>query len=102
MELELNELNRLLIGDRSQRSRNEGSPPAISERVDGIVEDLWSSTSAPTQTHRDALDVAARQFEPVLGRLRALKEKESTEILPALEKAGAPWTPGRVPDWRRK
>jgi len=96
------EINRLLNGDRTLRTRNEPTPPSILERINGIVDDQWLSTSAPTQTQVDAYQIAAKEFEPVLAKLKSLKVLEDQTIVPALERAGAPWTPGRVPEWKNK
>ncbi|MEO8168955.1 MAG: glycosyl hydrolase, partial [bacterium] len=53
-----------LSGDNTRRSRNEIVPPSITERVQGIVDDQWLSTSAPTQTHIAAYEIAAEEFAP--------------------------------------
>jgi hypothetical protein len=47
---------------------------------------------------RDSYDVAAKEFTATLQALRALAA--DTEALEnTLELKGAPWTPGRIPDW---
>lgn len=91
-----------LNGDNTLRSRNEGTPPSISERVQGIVDDQWLSTSAPTETHRTAYAIAAEEFVPVLAKLKSLVEVDLKNLETAMESAGAPWTPGRVPEWKPK
>ncbi len=91
-----------LSGDNTLRSRNEGTPPSISERIDGIINDQWLSTAAPTETHRKAYDIAAEEFAPVLASLRTLVEVDVKNLESALESAGAGWTPGRLPDWKKK
>lgn len=92
---------RELNGDNTRRSRNEPVPPSISDRVQGIIDDQWLSTSAPTETHRRAYEIAAEEFEPVLARLKSLVEVDVKSLEAAMERSGAPWTPGRVPEWRR-
>ncbi|MBN2354644.1 glycosyl hydrolase, partial [candidate division KSB1 bacterium] len=64
------EILRALTGDRTMRSRNVDVPPAINDRVQGIVYDQWLSTSAPTATHRRAYEIAAGEFAPVLARVK--------------------------------
>ena len=91
-----------LSGDNTLRSRNEVVPPSITERVQGIVDDQWLSTSAPTQTHVAAYEIAAEEFAPVLAKLKTLIEVDVKNLEAAMEAAGAPWTPGRVPEWKRK
>jgi len=41
----------------------------------------------------------ARLQRAVQGALRTLMEKDLKELEARLEAAGAPWTPGRIPDW---
>jgi len=101
-EARANSIIRALRGDRTVRSRFEPFPPSIIDRVDGIVGDQWMSTSAPTKTHMDAYTIAGEEFEPQLAMLRALIETDLASIEAALERAGAPWTPGRIPEWRKR
>lgn len=91
-----------LSGDNTRRSRSELVPPSITERVQGIVNDQWLSTSAPTQTHLTAYEIAAEEFAPVLAKLKTLIEVDVKNLEAAMETAGAPWTPGRVPEWKKK
>ncbi len=88
-----------LRGDRVLRERNENTPPSIVDRVDQIVGGSWSATAAPTQTQRDQLALASALFAEELPKLRSLIDGELRRIEDAAEKAGAPWTPGRLPDW---
>ncbi|HJS74707.1 MAG TPA: glycosyl hydrolase, partial [Vicinamibacteria bacterium] len=91
-----------LSGDETIRSRSESTPPSIAERVDDVVSGHWTSTSAPTETQRDAYRIAGAAFEPVLEDLRRLLEDDLPALEAKLDDAGAPWTPGRVPKWRRR
>jgi hypothetical protein len=47
----------------------------------------------------DNYDIAAGQFAPVLTELRNIAEVALPEVEDRLEEAGAPWTPGRIPEW---
>lgn len=96
----LKDLQTRLSGDRVIASRNEPTPPAIVDRVQGIVYGHWASTAAPTQTHRNAYQIAAEEFTTVLDGLRVLIEADLKNLEDKLESAGAPWTPGRVPRWK--
>jgi hypothetical protein len=62
-----------------------------------VVEGHWSATSGPTRTHRRNYDVAARELEGTLARLRTLIEVDLKSLTDRMEASGAPWTPGRVP-----
>jgi photosystem II stability/assembly factor-like uncharacterized protein len=102
----IEEKNRAILialnGNNTLRSRNEGTPPSINERIDGIVYDQWLSTSAPTETHRKAYEIAGEEFSLVLSKLKSLIEVDVKNLEAAMENAGAPWTPGRVPEWKQK
>jgi len=100
LDQRLNLILRALRGDVALRQRNENTPPAISERVGGIAGDQRLSTSRPTQTHIDSYSVAAQEFAVELAKLRALVETDLVKLEKALEAAGAPYTPGRLPDWK--
>jgi hypothetical protein len=102
LEKRLRIIQRALTGDRTLRTRNEPTPPSILARVQRVVSGHWSTTSAPTQTHRKSYEVAGRAFEPVLADLQTLVEKDLKTLEEALEAQGASWTPGRVPRWSRE
>jgi hypothetical protein len=92
----------LLRGDRVLRQRNENTPPSLTDRVDQVVGGSWSATCAPTQTHRDQLDLASQLFAEELPKLKSLIDGDLRRLQDAAEKAGAPWTPGRLPEWREE
>ncbi|UCC32535.1 MAG: hypothetical protein JSU86_09675 [Phycisphaerales bacterium] len=73
------------------------APPSISRRVRIAMQ--WYVTSAPTQTQRDAYRYAGTEFTELLAELRKLIEEDLTGLEEKLEAAGAPWTPGRIPNW---
>ena len=100
IEKRANDLLRALRGDTALRQRQEILPPSIIERIGTIVSDQRMSTSAPTQTQRDHYAAAAQEFEQALGQLRALIENDLAKLEKAMEAAGAPWTPGRIPEWK--
>jgi photosystem II stability/assembly factor-like uncharacterized protein len=101
LEEKLNDILRALIGDMTIAKRSEGQPPSISNRVGNIIFGMWRSTSAPTQTMREQYRIAAEEFEPQLAKLRQLVEIDLKNLEKAMEEAGAPWTPGRVPVWKK-
>lgn len=91
-----------LRGDRVLRERNENTPPSIAERVDQVVGGSWSATCAPTRTHMDQLDLASSLFAEELPKLKGLINGDLRRLQDAAEKAGAPWTPGTLPEWREE
>ncbi len=100
IEGELNDLLVALRGDRSRAKRNEPTDPSIVDRVDRVVEGQLSTTQSPTTTNRDGYRWASEAFAKQLAALRALAER-LTALEKALESEGAPWTPGRIPEWPR-
>jgi photosystem II stability/assembly factor-like uncharacterized protein len=99
IETRLKDLLIALTGDTTRSRRNEPTPPSISARVNQVVGGFWSTTSAPTATHRRNYDIAAAEFTPLLASLRTLIDVDLRKIETSAEAAGAPWTPGRVPVW---
>jgi pyruvate/2-oxoglutarate dehydrogenase complex dihydrolipoamide acyltransferase (E2) component len=91
-----------LRGDRALESRYEGTPMTTTDRVGAIVRTQWSTTVAPTGTSRKAYADAAEAFEKQLATLRTLVETDLAGLSAAMEQAGAPWTPGRVPTWTKE
>jgi photosystem II stability/assembly factor-like uncharacterized protein len=88
-----------LRGDSTVRRRNEPDPPSLLERVQQVVGGYFGTTSRPTGTHEEALRAASTGFAPFLVDLRTLAADVSA-FEARMEGAGAPWTPGRVPEWR--
>jgi photosystem II stability/assembly factor-like uncharacterized protein len=102
IEKRSNEILRALRGDVALAARNENVPTSINDRVTGIMEGERFAITAPTQTHRDAYAIAAEEFAQQLGGLRALVQVDLLKLEKDMEAAGAPWTPGRVPEWQEK
>ncbi len=100
LEKRANEIIRALSGDAEARRRNMITSPSINKRVGYVVGAQRMSTSRPKQTQANQYAAAAQEFEGVLGQLRQLIEVDLTRLEKQLEAAGAPWTPGRIPEWR--
>jgi photosystem II stability/assembly factor-like uncharacterized protein len=94
------ELLRALNGDAVLAARNENVPPAINDRLQGIMEGERFSSSKPTQTHLDDYAIAASDFQDTLAKLRTLVGVDLNKLEKDMEAAGAPWTPGRIPSWQ--
>ena len=93
---------RALRGDREMQRRQEPVPSSINDRVEIIMEGERFALTKPTQTHLDDYNIAAAEFAGELGKLRALVEVDLAKLEKDMEAAGAPWTPGRVPEWSEK
>jgi photosystem II stability/assembly factor-like uncharacterized protein len=97
---ELDDFNRKLNGDPLRAQYEGGSPTSVKERVDLITSSLWITTSAPTTTYIQSYDAAAGQLDGLLSRLKSIDE-EVKSLEADLEKYGAPYTPGRFPEWKK-
>ncbi len=86
-------------GDPVVRGYNESSPPAMLERLNQVIGGGWNSTCAPTQTHRENIDIVAAEFSRALLTLRSMSGDLSA-LEARAEGEGAPWTPGRLPEWK--
>jgi hypothetical protein len=93
---------RALRGDTALRARHENTPPSISERVEYAVDSSRLSLARPTATQREAYRIASEEFTEALASLRKIIKDELPALEKAMEAAGAPWTPGRLPEWEEK
>jgi photosystem II stability/assembly factor-like uncharacterized protein len=100
LEKRVSEIQRALSGDNAARQRNMNTPPSINDRVGYVVGAQRMSTARPTQTQQAQYTAAAQDFESVLVQLRQLIEVDLARLEKQLEAAGAPWTPGRIPEWK--
>jgi hypothetical protein len=51
---------------------------------------------------KNACTIAGDEFTEVLTGLRQLVEVDLRALEGAMEQAGAPWTPGRLPAWTKE
>jgi len=93
------EVMRALRGDTVLASRNEATPPSISERAGVAGRASAGSLGAPTGTQKEQYAIAAKEFAAELAKLRQLAETDLPALEKKLEGFGAPWTPGRLPTW---
>ena len=99
LEKRLMEVNTKLNGDATVSKREFETLPGINGRIGNIVGSLWATTAAPSQTQLNAYTIAAKQFTPVYLELKAIDE-EIKKLENLLEKSNAPYTPGRLPEWK--
>ncbi len=100
LESRLNEVDIKLNGDAILLKREFDAPPSINGRVSSIMDGMLTTTAGATNTFITSYNDAAKEFEPVLQEVKAIDaEVKKLELL--LEKNNAPYTPGRLPDWKR-
>jgi photosystem II stability/assembly factor-like uncharacterized protein len=102
LERRTRDILRALRGDTVLRARNESTPVSISERVERIVGNERFSLARPTRTDQEGYAIASQEFGQELAKLRALQEVDLKELEKNLDLSGAPWTPGRLPEWKEK
>jgi len=88
-----------LRGDNVIRGMNENAPASILDRIFNVSGSEQFSGSAPMTTSRTQYSIAAEEFGGVLKQLHALHDRFDA-LQKKAEQAGAPWTPGRVPEWQ--
>lgn len=91
------EINDIINELRGGRENSDIPPPSITSRVSIVADTVRLSTIKPTQTQIAQYDLASTEFRPVLARLRKLVEVNLPAFEKTLENAGAPLTPGRLP-----
>ena len=87
-----------LNGDRTASRLDIDTPPSISNRLGLVGYESLSSSSGPTQTHIDGYNIALEEFKPVLAEVRVIINQDMKALNDALVKAGAPYTPGALPE----
>ncbi len=100
VEGQLQEVTIRLRGDASLSKREFETPPGIISRVTNVVYNFWYTTSPPTQTMRDNIRIAGEEIEEALATLKQIHQDLET-VRGELEAAGAPWTPGKLPELNR-
>ena len=85
-------------GDSTIASRAEPVPLSITGRINSIVGGHWDSQSAVTDNYRDSYVIAEQQFRQALADLQAIAA-DLARVEAELQAEGAPWTPGRIPEW---
>jgi photosystem II stability/assembly factor-like uncharacterized protein len=101
LERQLSEINLALNGDRVWRSHNEGTPASISERVQAAASPTRGTTGRPTKTALEQYQIASDELAVEIPKLRKLVETDMKALEKQLDAAGAPYTPGRLPDWKK-
>ena len=102
LEGKIQVLRNKLGGDRLYRRVDQDTVPGLASRIRGIMSDQRLSTSAPTKTHRNAYEIVADEFSPILEALKKIIDEDVASIEKKLEDVGAPYTPGRLPKWKKK
>jgi photosystem II stability/assembly factor-like uncharacterized protein len=87
-------------GDSTIARRQEPVPMSLTDRISFIVSGHWDSESAVTENYRNSYLVADQQLRSAIAKLHAI-EADLVKVEAGLQAEGAPWTPGRIPEWPR-
>jgi photosystem II stability/assembly factor-like uncharacterized protein len=85
-------------GDAVVASRNEQAPMSVASRTGTLYSGLVFSQSPVAASYMESYQIAANEFSAALSSLRLL-EADLSALESSLEVKGAPWTPGRIPEW---
>jgi photosystem II stability/assembly factor-like uncharacterized protein len=88
---------RALRGDQVLSARNELTPTSVLDRVRFITSSQRYTLGPPTPSQRESFRIAEEELTEQLAKLRKLVEVELKELEKAMDEAGAPYTPGRLP-----
>jgi hypothetical protein len=99
LDKRLNAVNVPLNGDATRARREFETSPSVNGRLGSIMFQIWNSTSAVPGDYMTSYDIAEKQFSPIYTEIKSIGE-EVKKIEATMEKSGAPYTPGRLPDWK--
>ncbi|HMU43092.1 MAG TPA: glycosyl hydrolase [Ignavibacteriaceae bacterium] len=94
------DIYKLLVDDETLSKRNEPTPPTIAGRLGEVTWGMWQTTSAPTNSYKENYRIASEEFKPILNELKQILEVDLKNLEYEMDNLSAPWTPGRVPDWK--
>ncbi|MFP6897659.1 MAG: hypothetical protein VCA38_13725, partial [Roseibacillus sp.] len=92
IELKLMDTKAKFNGDRTKSRRNELAYPGFTARLRTMIS---GALAGPTGTHRRQYDVIVNEYKEALRRLKQIVNVDMPALNRKLNKAGAPWTPGR-------
>ena len=96
LEKELKLVSIELNGDPIKSRLDIEQVPSPRSRIGTILYEQKYTTSAPTETHKKAFDIAKAEFEPIQKRILNLYKVNVVKIENELNKINAPYTPGRL------
>lgn len=101
LDRQLDAIQTALNGDSVVRAHNEGSPASIGEHVQGAEGPLRGNTGRPPKTALEQYQIASDGLAIEIPNLRKLTETDIPALEKQLDAAGAPPTPGRLPEWKK-
>jgi hypothetical protein len=101
---ELKDISLKFTRDADHPSAEETPPsfPTFNERLNILVYVHSRSTSSITQNEKNTLNILSEEFPPVLETIKQIYSVDLKNLEVELERYNAPWTPGRVPEFKLK
>jgi len=99
IERELRDVREQLNGDQTMGRRQEPTAPSLMGRMQVMMQGA-RALEPPTATQQRQYEILSTQFATVLTKLKAIVDTRLKSVESVAEQAGAPWTPGRMPDWK--
>ncbi len=98
----LDDLYFILDGTKAKASWEEVPPEKmpLNNRIQYIAWGMWGSTSEPPQAMVESYAILVEEFPQILTALKDMNN-ELNIIEKELENFGAPWTPGRIPVFKK-
>lgn len=87
---------------KASSEENWPAPVPLNDRLGALVYSHWNSTSRVSETQQEMYDILAEEFPPVLEKLKNIAEVDLKALEADLDAIGAPWTPGRIPEWEKE
>jgi photosystem II stability/assembly factor-like uncharacterized protein len=81
--MQMLELQEMASGSEAKNEIGEKNPPTPNDRMFIGMRGLFTSTHAPTQMHKDMLEIGKKEFVPIEAEL----ERFAAEVMPSLEAA---------------
>lgn len=102
LSLQMDDILWTLNGKEPKASREENppAPVSINERLGNLTYAFYRSTSAPTSTQKRNYRIIREEFPEVYKQLKQITEVEVPALEAEMEAAGAPYTSGRLPEWK--
>ncbi len=99
---ELDTLKYTIYGPDAKASWEEVPPQImpIENRLEAILQAHWECSHTVTQTEKDNLKIVTEEFKPVYEQIKKIGKQTIPMLEKKLEQAGAPYTPGILPDWK--
>lgn len=92
----ISEIKLKLNGNSTKKKRSAAYVVGLNDRLGNLLYGFWYSTSAPTKTHLNTINLIESEFDGIYKKLSKL-DNSIKNISKNLNDAGSPWVPGQLP-----